>query len=400
MTMNKYLTTFCELEEISTNIQNEIKKNKENECKFNIMRFVRTNEMGLSAILAFFLDPEESHGQSETYLKAFLKKIGKEDFLSCDQIVVTTEKMTKNGRRHDIFLEGKKNNKRIWIISIENKLKGALDTKDQIIDYFRDLENYHLPQENYLLIYLTKHSRIPSSYSIQQEEWNNFVLKNKAKNITIADLKNIFATKDTKQNNVDYFHQDFVSFLEESMSDRKTSPIWIKELTNNQEQMKTVLNIIDNRELIYRELFNKLINQLDNKCKKFSQLIEKGFRVQSHGNIFERYFHIGFYPEKEEECNIAVSIEFDKKYFNNCFYGIWHDYNKIEENKLNFIKEDIEEYKKYGGESDNTWIFYQYFEDGMRHWTPETWELLLSGKMADYIFNKWEPLIEILEKRL
>ena len=87
--------------------------------RFNPFRFMYTNEIGLSKILAFLLDPAETHGQGDLFLNSFLKYIGKNNFLAYDSIQVSVEKKTNKNRRHDIFIEGFFNNKPRWIISID-----------------------------------------------------------------------------------------------------------------------------------------------------------------------------------------------------------------------------------------------------------------------------------------
>ncbi len=62
--------------------------------RFNPFRFMYTNEIGLSKILAFLLDPTETHGQGDLFLNSFLKYIGKNNFLAYDSIQVSVEKKT------------------------------------------------------------------------------------------------------------------------------------------------------------------------------------------------------------------------------------------------------------------------------------------------------------------
>ena len=62
--------------------------------RFNPFQFLRTDEMGLSKILAFLLDPKETHGQGDLFLNSFLKYIGKHNFLAYDKIQVCVEKAT------------------------------------------------------------------------------------------------------------------------------------------------------------------------------------------------------------------------------------------------------------------------------------------------------------------
>ena len=84
---------------------------------------MRTDEMGLSKILAFLLDPKEAHGQGDLFLNSFLKFINKTPvFRSYEKVNIYLEKPTNRNRRHDIFIEGVLDNKRVWAISIENKI--------------------------------------------------------------------------------------------------------------------------------------------------------------------------------------------------------------------------------------------------------------------------------------
>ena len=39
--------------------------------RFNPFQFLQTDEMGLSKILAFLLDPMETHGQGDLFLNSF-----------------------------------------------------------------------------------------------------------------------------------------------------------------------------------------------------------------------------------------------------------------------------------------------------------------------------------------
>ena len=120
--------------------------------RFNPFRFMYTNEIGLSKILAFLLDPKETHGQGDLFLNSFLKYIGKNDFLAYDGIKVSVEKKTNENRRHDIFIEGFFNHGRRWIISIENKLRFATDQDNQLEGYRDYLERCR--EVEYCLIYL------------------------------------------------------------------------------------------------------------------------------------------------------------------------------------------------------------------------------------------------------
>ncbi|MDO4777386.1 MAG: PD-(D/E)XK nuclease family protein [Cardiobacteriaceae bacterium] len=275
--MNDYITHSSVLEEIGRNIREKTEHNQKSISDFNIMRFVRKNEMGLSAILAFFLDPNESHKQRDFFLKKLLKEIAREDFLDYESVSVETEKITINRRRHDIFIEGRKNNKGIWGICIENKLLGAGDAENQLSDYIKDLRTLY--NENFFVIYLTRNKRPPSRISILEEDWDELNKANKAKIFDPEDIIRILSEKTLEKDNIDFFHHDFIAFLRTLMFQEKIPPSWVKNITNNQNLVKTSIELIENQEFIYHSLIEILIKQLNNKCEIFDSLIKNGFKI-------------------------------------------------------------------------------------------------------------------------
>ena len=108
--------------------------------RFNPFRFMRTDENGLSGILAFLLDSSEAHGQRDLFVRSFLQYLQLPKFLAYERITVSIEKPVKGGsRRHDILLEAHIGNELVWVMSIENKLRGASDQLRQMQDYWADL---------------------------------------------------------------------------------------------------------------------------------------------------------------------------------------------------------------------------------------------------------------------
>jgi hypothetical protein len=154
--------------------------------RFNPFQFMRTDEMGLSKIIAFLLDPKETHGQGDLFLNSFLKYIGKHNFLAYDNIQVCVEKATSENRRHDIFIEGFLNHRRHWIVSIENKLRFATDQEEQLKDYRDDLEGYR--EVEYCLIYLPVFKESPSENSIEKDKWEELIGAKKAILLSAKDL--------------------------------------------------------------------------------------------------------------------------------------------------------------------------------------------------------------------
>lgn len=129
--------------------------------RFNALDYLRTDELGLSRIIADLLDPGGKHGQGALFLKRLLE--GLQCFTTpgrLDQARVVVEKKIKDDRRLDICIyidEG-------CCLAIENKPYSG-DQEDQVNDYLNWLRKYRQS----LLIYLSPQGEPPSSDSIALE---------------------------------------------------------------------------------------------------------------------------------------------------------------------------------------------------------------------------------------
>ena len=143
-------------------LYNEFKKeyNKQLAFDFNFLNFFSIGENKTSEILSFFLNPLETHGQSDIFLSEFVQMFVKEEIDISNPFIVC-EHCIDNQRRIDIYL--KLTNK---IIAIENKI-WANDQHNQIKDYSNHLEK--ISNGKYLLFYLTPDGVDPSLTSIDKE---------------------------------------------------------------------------------------------------------------------------------------------------------------------------------------------------------------------------------------
>ena len=254
--------------------------------RFNPFQFMRTDEMGLSKIFAFLLDPKEAHGQGDLFLNSFLKYIEKHNFLAYDNIQVCVEKTTSKNRRHDIFIEGFLNNKRRWIVSIENKLRFASDQEEQLKDYRDDLEGYR--EVEYCLIYLPVFKEPPSENSIRKNEWEDLISAKKAILLSAKDLLDWLDNTLIIAPAVKQFIQDLKKFLSE-------------ELMGNTETNNELVNyLMKNNDVLYSALTGVRVNQKDD------------FVVEL---ILSNDFQKGIISKPEYIAKIKelISIEFNKE---------------------------------------------------------------------------------------
>ena len=97
--------------------------------RFNIFDYLRTDELGLSRVIADLLDPNGKHGQGNTFLRLLLDRLEYSDAskdLDHASVKVEVEKAIKDNRRLDICVRIGEH-----CLAIENK-PYAGDQPDQI----------------------------------------------------------------------------------------------------------------------------------------------------------------------------------------------------------------------------------------------------------------------------
>ena len=132
--------------------------------RFNVFRYLRTDEMGFSRMIADLLDPAGDHGQGAAFLKLLTAKLEfAQDVNPSDlgNATVQTERQIDGRRRIDIVVEidGK------HCLAIENKSNFAGDQEDQVEDYLDWLKQY----DHSLLVYLSPAGNGPLKTSMARE---------------------------------------------------------------------------------------------------------------------------------------------------------------------------------------------------------------------------------------
>jgi len=126
--------------------------------KFNVFEAlgVARRELHHSSFLAFLLDPSESHGLGELFLKRFLQETVRSaphpviSAIELDAIDLKDIEIRREYENIDIFLRDRKN--RILVI-VENKV-GSKQHDDQLKRYYVDMTERH-PGHRFLGVYLT-----------------------------------------------------------------------------------------------------------------------------------------------------------------------------------------------------------------------------------------------------
>ena len=362
---------------------------------FNPFRFMRTDENGLSGIIAFLLDPKQSHGQGDIFLNSFLKKLGLFHFLAYNKVVVTVEKSTSGKRRHDIFIEGYLDQKRTWIISIENKLRGASDQPNQLGDYCDDLSKYNVP---YFLIYLPIYEQSPTSLSIEDKVWQSLVGENKAKCLSARWLIDWLDKTALFAPSIISFCSDFKRFLREGIMNINTgSNELISKIIDNNELLNSALTVIDLSEELYQRLLDMLEEQLKDKIySKYPKLVEKGWAISNANHFTNRYFGIYFDIKSSK---YGVGFEFDSKWLQDCYYGVYVHQDEISRKYYNKLQ-GVFSHLYSGFKTNSYWLMYKYFDNDLRNWDANILSQIPTGELAEQLFNYLEPFIDVIEKNI
>ena len=135
--------------------------------RFNVFRYLRTDEMGFSRMIADLLDPEGDHGQGAAFLKLLTAKLDFAQDVNLTDLSSVNVQMERQIdvhcriRRIDIVVEI--NDKHC--LAIENKSNFAADQELQVADDLDWLERY----SHSLLVYLSPTGDGPSEESVARE---------------------------------------------------------------------------------------------------------------------------------------------------------------------------------------------------------------------------------------
>lgn len=351
---------------------------------FTIFDYLRSDEMGVSRIIADLLDPNASHGQGSTFLKEFAKKIGQEWISLANDWKVITEKQVNGQRRIDIYLESSDG-----IIGIENK-PWAIDQKDQLIDYANYLKEHH---ERWLLIYLGNGE--PSAESITKEDRERLTLFGNLICCNFFELSNWLddcAIK-TKALNVRVFVDEFNNFIrrningELDMSDEKEV---LEEIRKSPSNISAAFHISNAINKLKQDLLQLLHDQLETK---FS---ENGFLlVWDNGMNSSWMKYTGFGVKFNGQQDKYLRFEFYGTSLQQAFWGIRRTDESVKDDpdRWEAIKKVM--VSVFGaGKQSNWWPWYSeipdtYFNKEYRNWhnSASPWINIENGQLATNFYE-------------
>ncbi len=251
---------------------------------FTLFDFVRSKEVGLSALLRWMLDPRGSHGQGADFLRAFAVRFATDDRISWLDRLCTpeansmTEAFTRSiankARRMDVLVEASGH-----AVAIENKPWAGWQA-NQLRDYLEDLGG-RAPSGHCLVVFSGRSEEEPPADAIAPE------LRERA---VAAGLLRLFCYSDLVEWVRDcagacqavrprLLLEDFADFIDRRFcgkSDVEDNRMIIEPLLDNSRLLEPALRLIDAGDALYDGLWDRLEKQLASEMETFGWKVSGG----------------------------------------------------------------------------------------------------------------------------
>jgi len=294
---------------------------------FNTFDYINTDELGLSRILAFLLDPQGNHAQQETFLKLFIEHClpdmyevsERQIFLNnIEKTEVFLEEVTGKSnslRRMDIYLRCIVGNDS-YGICIENK-PYAVDQPNQLIDYYNELKvrGHTNPQ----IVYLSEYNDTPNPISVDTITLKGWMSKKQYSHLRFSDLIGWLKAcqVECQNHSVTEFLTQLIKFMQKQfmgIKDMNEDNAVLEIMKHSESNLEASIKIHKNVQKMKIELIQKLKKGLISQCQHREYTLD--FENIGKGQNCE-YF--GFKMKDDDRGFISLEFATD---FNNPGLGI------------------------------------------------------------------------------
>lgn len=274
--------------------------------RFNVFKYLREDELGLSRMIADLLDPTAEHGQGTTFLEAMLDALPETHgrfrglrATATSSVEVMTERWTTTGGRIDITVDIPSGRGR-FCLAFENK-PYAHDQPGQLKAYLEYLAEQY--GTRFLLVYLPPDDRGPDEISLPQadrERWQGHftVMPYTA---GVPSLEDWFATCrklcDAEQLNWFLRHAQLFCrqrFGESTMTTDAETRFVSEYLSTNPGHLRAALAVHDAWGLVRTEICERFLEHLRHivagRLLKELPDIESDYRVRCRYGYTKRCF--------------------------------------------------------------------------------------------------------------
>ena len=373
--------------------------------RFNVFDYLRTDELGLSRVIADLLDPRATHGQGTRFLKILLEQLDEwlpssALGLEASRVSVTTERTIPSGRRIDIVVEIVGHDGRTGCLAIENK-PFAGDQDNQVRNYLEFLTE--ICPGRFLLLYLSPTGEGPSEQSVDPGElranWKGrfgivpFDLAAASRSDEYDDYRFPFSLSDwfaecRRRCEVDrlrWFLRDAEVFCRRTFggqtmtTDRESRVIreYLLEGTNP-NNLRTALAVYESWPAIRNEVCERFLKRLcsvieqkaKQEMKEIADDLDIGFVYGGDRRLSNRlWLSRTSWTDCGEECcglrRIAVLIQADSRYANDWYVSILdpNDFHGV--GLIQLLREE------FGSEEDaEAWFpWWDWMDEDKRNWS-------------------------------
>lgn len=352
---------------------------------FNMFAFIDTGEVNLSRVIAWLLDTSATHGQGHKFLADFLTTIELDwDAGAVGKGGVRCEESTALRRRIDIIVKSGG-----WTLGIENKLRGAGDSQDQVSDYLAHLDSLSA-QGPRCLVYLTVNGTLPAEHSIPSHEIPSRVAAQQLKPVGVDGLIGWLqrCRISCRASRVAGFIEDFETFLARDIKG-------IRDMTERDQLIELITQSKINVDAAMKIIFSDVRKCLfDNLCGQIRE------DLSGEKDIFT---DISGYATDGKYANISILfdtryrflLEFQQRDYNDLIYGVHLKKDLNGAHNIDDIADDLNR-RLGGGARSSAWPWYrvvslndQYLgvsrDWGVFEQSETPWGQIVDGTMAKKI---------------
>ena len=412
--------------------------------RFNVFRYLRDDELGLSRIIADLLDPQAAHGQGPQFLRLFLDGLSVNLSFSDTELSeakVVVEHPIEENRRIDIYVKISSGGKR-YCLAIENK-PYAGDQYEQVKDYLKHLAGRFDP-DSFHLIYLSPTGEPPSEESLPKaefEQWHRRLLimpyhhrhtdEEEADSESKRDKFSNFRTPTSfvqwladcrtqcEAQRLRWFLGDAESYCRRTFgdidmaSDLETKTV-LELLEAEPNHLETARVVHESwpvvRDKILKEFLEHLKVRVEAKLKDPAQdlCVEARYEGDGRGAVNRLSIYRTSWPQHQDDESITggrTAIQLDPTAGGWAWYGVWsppkpsgdsssdNEHLTLLEEKLNSRFPDFRK-------RDGWWRVWKYVEEDWRNWHRIVSELHKEsrnggGAITDYYV---ETLVELARR--
>lgn len=344
---------------------------------FSVFDFIRKDELMLSRMLAWLLDPQGSHAQGSVFLGEFVRHVTPDlavDAASSGRVLL--EAPCGDRRRIDILMTFGDT-----AVAIENK-PSAGDQVGQLEHYLGYLQTYGDSR----LIYLTGTAeRLPAEYSIPAEKRAAFVEDGRLILMSYADLQPwLTACRGLSESErVRAFIDDFQRYILarfEGVTDMTEQAMLIEQMTCDAQRVYAAAKIAISWREAQRVLVDKLRDQV-------ARAVPDGWAVSGEWSRAKNA-HVDIM--NPEWAPLAFRVVFDMGNFNEFAYGLVRPKSRMPvlEALKSALDAEIDEGSRHAPVDEWAWWRYTSTEDLMlpvaANWetASEPWQAVADGSLA------------------